>query len=239
MHRDEPGAGPLAGHAVPRDRARAATWTWRSRSWTSLAREDADGPLAGDYLHAGAGRAKFYEMPKPRWESLHPILGLAELYWITGEEATARPSSTSGGASSSTTGTTTAASPPASRPPATRTTRARSRPAARSPGWRSAWRCCADRRFHRRRRAGADHCSTRCLGMHSPSGRWATYNTPMDGARFASAHDDRLPGARGQPGAELLQRQQPARLGPAQRVGAAAGPGRACPELLWRLHHAA
>jgi hypothetical protein len=27
------------------------------------------------------------------------------------------------------------------------------------------------------------------LGLHSPSGRWATYNTPMDGVRKASAHD--------------------------------------------------
>ena len=26
------------------------------------------------------------------------------------------------------------------------------------------------------------------LGMHSRSGRWATYNTPSDGTRFASAH---------------------------------------------------
>lgn len=27
------------------------------------------------------------------------------------------------------------------------------------------------------------------IGMHSPSGRWCTYNTPMDGVRKASAHD--------------------------------------------------
>jgi DUF1680 family protein len=27
------------------------------------------------------------------------------------------------------------------------------------------------------------------LGMHSPTGRWATYNTPMDGVRRASAHE--------------------------------------------------
>jgi hypothetical protein len=27
------------------------------------------------------------------------------------------------------------------------------------------------------------------LGLHSPTGRWVTYNTPMDGTRKASAHD--------------------------------------------------
>jgi DUF1680 family protein len=27
------------------------------------------------------------------------------------------------------------------------------------------------------------------LGMHSPTGRWASYNTPMDGVRRASAHE--------------------------------------------------
>src|SRR5436305_3788634 len=27
------------------------------------------------------------------------------------------------------------------------------------------------------------------VGLHSPTGRWVTYNTPMDGTRRASAHD--------------------------------------------------
>ena len=27
------------------------------------------------------------------------------------------------------------------------------------------------------------------IGMHSPTGRWATYNTPMEGVRKASAHE--------------------------------------------------
>src|SRR4030095_2559566 len=27
------------------------------------------------------------------------------------------------------------------------------------------------------------------MGLHSPTGRWATYNTPMDGVRKASAHE--------------------------------------------------
>jgi DUF1680 family protein len=39
---------------------------------------------AGDYLNAGLRNEPFYKTPKPRWESLHPIMALAELYWITG-----------------------------------------------------------------------------------------------------------------------------------------------------------
>ncbi len=42
-------------------------------------------PPAGDYLRAGLADVPFWKTPKPRWESLHPILGLAELYQITGD----------------------------------------------------------------------------------------------------------------------------------------------------------
>ena len=51
-----------------------------------FAAEGADGPLAGDYLRSGLAGQEFYETLKPRWESLHPIMGMAELYWITGED---------------------------------------------------------------------------------------------------------------------------------------------------------
>ena len=44
------------------------------------------GPLAGDYLREALRGTEFYKTSKPRWESLHPIMGLAELYWITGEQ---------------------------------------------------------------------------------------------------------------------------------------------------------
>jgi hypothetical protein len=40
-------------------------------------------PLAGDYLNAALAGKEFFQMPKPRWESLHPIMGLEELFWIT------------------------------------------------------------------------------------------------------------------------------------------------------------
>ena len=50
-----------------------------------FAAEDPEGPLAGDYLRGPLAGREFYELPKPRWESLHPIMALAELYWITGD----------------------------------------------------------------------------------------------------------------------------------------------------------
>lgn len=44
------------------------------------------GQLAGDYLRQALCGKEFFQTPKPRWESLHPIMGLAELYWITGRD---------------------------------------------------------------------------------------------------------------------------------------------------------
>lgn len=43
-------------------------------------------PGAGDYLRMGLQGVEFFQIPKPRWESLHPMMGLAELYWLTGNE---------------------------------------------------------------------------------------------------------------------------------------------------------
>ena len=41
---------------------------------------------APDYLNNALDGKEFYETPAPRWESLHNILALAELYYISGEE---------------------------------------------------------------------------------------------------------------------------------------------------------
>ena len=42
-------------------------------------------PLAGDYFRRGLAGDDFYRLPKPRWESLHPVLCLAELARILGK----------------------------------------------------------------------------------------------------------------------------------------------------------
>ena len=42
-------------------------------------------PPAGDYYRQGLADVPFSRTPKPRWESLHPIMGLAELHYATGE----------------------------------------------------------------------------------------------------------------------------------------------------------
>ncbi len=42
---------------------------------------------AGDYYRTGLDGREFYRTPKPRWESLHSLQGLAELYRITGDDS--------------------------------------------------------------------------------------------------------------------------------------------------------
>ena len=54
-----------------------------------MAREierDFETPPAGDYIRTALEGKEFFQTPKPRWESLHAIQGIAEMYFITGDE---------------------------------------------------------------------------------------------------------------------------------------------------------
>ncbi len=146
-------------------------------------------PLAGDYLNAALEGREYFQMPKPRWESLHPIMGLAELYRITGEQKYRRAFEhiwwsivkldrhNNGGFSSG-------------------------EQAQGNPYHKGAIETCCTIAWialsvEMLRLTGdpivADEIElsvlNSVLGMHSPSGRWVTYNTPMDGVRQASAHE--------------------------------------------------
>ena len=148
-----------------------------------------DGPLAGDYLRTGLAGEEFFEGPKPRWESLHPIMGLVELYWLTGREdyraafeqiwwsIVKLDRHNNGGFSSG-------------------------EKAQGNPYHQGAIETCCTIAWmatgvEMLRLTGnsvvADELELSTLnsglGLVSNSGRWVTYNTPMDGVRKASAHD--------------------------------------------------
>ncbi|HTL18189.1 MAG TPA: beta-L-arabinofuranosidase domain-containing protein [Patescibacteria group bacterium] len=145
--------------------------------------------LAGDYLNAALSGKEFYQTPKPRWESLHPIMGLAELYWITGKEEYRQAFEeiwwsivkldrhNNGGFSS---GEQAQGNP--------------YHPGAIETCCTVAWTALSVEML---RMTGnpvvADELElsllNSVLGFHSPTCRWVTYNTPMDGDRKASAHD--------------------------------------------------
>lgn len=145
--------------------------------------------LAGDYLHSALAGREFFQTPKPRWESLHPIMGLAELHWLTGREdcrqafeqhwwSIAKLDRHNNGGFSS--GEQAQGNP--------------YHPGAIETCCTIAWAAMSVEML---RLTGspvvADELELSTLnsivGLHSYSGRWVTYNTPMDGVRKASAHD--------------------------------------------------
>jgi hypothetical protein len=62
----------------------------KTPAYLDLARQIADEEFqdkrAGDFIRASLDGREFFQTAKPRWESLHSIQGVAELYWITGYE---------------------------------------------------------------------------------------------------------------------------------------------------------
>jgi uncharacterized protein len=160
--------------------------------YLQLAREveqDWETPPSGDYVRSALAGKPFWQCPKPRWESLHAVQAIAELYLLTGEaryrEAFERiwwsiaegDRHNTGGFSSGEAATGNPYHPGAIETCCTVAWMALSVDMLRLTGnpivadeleW-STWNAA--------------------LGAQHPSGRWWTYNTPMDGERKASAHD--------------------------------------------------
>lgn len=167
-------------------------WLYRITSeprYFRMMREiEKDWESAGDYLRTGLNGTEFFQSPRPRWESLHNLQGLVELYKITGEEkyriafehhwrSIARFDLRNTGGFSS--GEQATGNPYAPTPIET----------CCSIAWMALsvdmLELTGDARV-------ADQLELATLnawaGAQHPTGRWCTYNTPMDGAREASAH---------------------------------------------------
>ncbi len=148
-----------------------------------------DWERAGDYLRTGVGGVPFYKTPKPRWESLHDLQTLVELWRITGEEKyrdafishwrTIREFDVrnSGAFSGGEQATGNAFAPTPIETCCTVAWMAMSVDMLRLTG-----DIAAAEELERATFNGA-------LGAQHPGGRWWTYNTPMDGDRKSSAHD--------------------------------------------------
>lgn len=148
-----------------------------------------EGHLAGDYLRQALSGKEFFQTPKPRWESLHPIMGLAELYWITGEEQYRQAFTqiwwsivkldrhNNGGFSSG--------------------EQAQGNPydfGAIESCCTIAWMAISVEMLKMTMNSiVADELElstfNSVVGMHSSTGRWATYNTPMNGLRRGQTID--------------------------------------------------
>jgi len=160
----------------------------RENRYLTMAREierDFEVAPAGDYIRTALAGKEFFQTPKPRWESLHLIQGIAELYFITGEEKYRQAFEhiwwsivkgdrhNTGGFSSGEAATGNPYNQGAIETCCTIAWMAMSIDMLRMTG----------------NSIVADELELSTLnasiGMMSPSGRWWTYNTPMDGYRKA------------------------------------------------------
>jgi hypothetical protein len=147
-----------------------------------------DWERAGDYFRTGLAGKEFFETPRPRWESLHDLQGLLELCRITGDSRYRTAFEhhwrsilrwdrhNTGGFSSGEQATGNPYGPGAIETCCTVAWMALSIDMLRLTGDP----LVADELELSTYNGG--------LGSQHPSGRWWTYNTPMDGTREASAH---------------------------------------------------
>lgn len=150
---------------------------------------DWETPPSGDYVRTALAGVPYYKTPKPRWEGLHSVQAIAELYLITGDEKYLRAYEqiwwsilegdvhNTGGFSSG-----------------EQATGDPYNPAAIETCCTVAWtavsidmlRITGDSRIADQLEIGLWNG---ILGAQAENGCWWTYNTPMDGERRASAHD--------------------------------------------------
>jgi hypothetical protein len=162
--------------------------TGEARYLKMMREVEKDWERAGDYFRSGLAGVEFFQSPRPRWESLHDLQGLVELYRITGDAPYRRAFEhhwrsiarwdrhNTGGFSSGEQATGNAYSS-----------------AAIETCCTVAWMALT---IDMLRLTGDPLCADElelstfngAAGAQHPSGRWWTYNTPMDGVREASAH---------------------------------------------------
>lgn len=160
--------------------------------YLQMAREiekDWETPPAGDYVRTALRGIEFYQTPKPRWESLPNVQAIAELYFITGDEryrqAVLHIYQSIRKTDRHNTGAFSSAEQAVGNPYDTR---------AIETCCVIAWMAlCIDVLRITGDSTVADELELATYnavsGAQHPSGRWWTYNTPMDGVRRASAHD--------------------------------------------------
>lgn len=143
----------------------------------------------GDYLRDSLAGKPFFELRKPRWESLHAIQGMAEKYWLTGSDSYRQAYeqiwTTIAQYDRHNTGGFSTAEQACGNPYAE---------GAIETCCTIAWMALT---IDMLRLTGESRIADELelsafngmLGAQHPSGRWWTYNTPMNGVKKASAHE--------------------------------------------------
>jgi len=150
--------------------------------------QDWQKPPAGDYYRLALRGVEFYQTPKPRWESLHPMLGLAELFRISGDDSY-RQALVHWWRSIYRTDVHNSGSFSTNEQAVGNPFQPGSIETCCTVAWMElsveALRLSGDSRIA----DALEHATwNAALGHEHPSGRWCTYDTPMNGKRLASAH---------------------------------------------------